>query len=706
MNNALDQQTLQDLEFDQIQHWLKGFAIGPSAEKQLGDLQPSSQFKWIENELQLVFDMFKVKTEGISFPALEFEELQKEIKLLPIQNAVLEEEGFVRISLACHLGNRLVQFHHKYAKVFPFLAEVVSDIDVNDAILPAIAKVFDPKGQIKDKASGLLYENRQQQQSLKNRINRNFEKELRKLNKEGVLADTNEAFIDNKRVLAIVSTYKRSIEGQVMGSSKSGSLTFIEPAANVPLNRELDLLKDEERIEIRRILQALTAEIAIHIDLIKLYNAAFIELDRIQAKARLAISMEATIPKLNREGEMELINAYHPILWKANKGQNKKTVPQQLTMNRNGRMLVISGPNAGGKSITLKTVGLLQIMLQSGLLVPVDPNSKMFFFQQILSDIGDNQSIANELSTYSYRLQRMNTFLQKTNKSTLLLLDEFGTGSDPDLGGALAEVFFEELYHKKAFGVITTHYANIKLKANQLKNAVNGCMLFDTDTLAPLYRFSMGQPGSSFTFEVAQINGIPLEIIEDAKSRIQKKRVEMDSLLTSLQKEKTYLEGLNNAHIEAQEIAQEAKVRYEEKEERYKIKLQQINSTIEKNDVFIEAGKTMRAFVDKFNIISKKKNANDIVLIEVKDFLHAEKSKLREVKLTKATKKEPKKLAPKQQKKIEDQHQQEKIVLDSKVKLISTKQSGTVEDISGNQITVSFGFARMKVSRDKLSFLQ
>jgi len=456
-------------------------------------------------------------------------------------------------------------------------------------------------------------------------------------------------------------------------------------------------------------LQQLSRELAIHLELIQAYQRILVKFDFINAKCKLALELNCCLPGLIKETHIELIDAFHPILWKSNKEAGKVTFPQYIRMDRSSRMLVISGPNAGGKSITLKTIGLLQLMLQSGLLVPVNPNSKMCFFQQVLTDIGDNQSIENELSTYSYRLKRMQYFLTVSNQRTLLLLDEFGTGSDPDLGGALAEVFFEELYNKRSFGVITTHYGNIKLKADKLKEAVNGCMLFNTETLEPLYRFSIGQPGSSFTFEVAQINGIPLELIERAKTRIDQRKVKMDQLLHELQREKTYLEKLNKEHIAAQESANKAREDFLERKARFEEKLRSQQEFIERNNKFLQNGKKLSSFIDKFVTRSRKKDVNQPLFEEIRKYLTVEKSKLedtdRKEKLIKASQSnKPKK--KKIQKPEMDPYQRHKIVVGSSVKLISTKQSGTVESIEGEILTVTFGFLRMKVEREKLMWIQ
>lgn len=704
-----DQQTLHDLEFTTIQEWLEELGIGPTAKERLRTLAPTSQFDSLRLELEKLKEFFTIRTEGEAFPGLDFDELQKELRLLPIKNAVLEQEGFVRIARASELVNAILYFFDKREKEYPKLAGLLDEVHFTKAITEAIEKIFDRKGNIKDDASPELYAIRQKMTAVRNQINRNFDKEMRKLMKEGVLGDTKEAFVNDRRVLTVVSTHKRKIRGSVLGSSKTGSLTYIEPQVNVELNNELELLTDDERKEIFRILQALTREIAQHFPLIQGYQNLLTELDFINAKAKLAISLDADLPLISDESHIELINAYHPILWKNNKASGKKTLPQNLIMDKFSRMLVISGPNAGGKSITLKTIGLCQLMLQAGLLIPVHPNSKMSFFQSILTDIGDNQSIENELSTYSYRLKRMKHFLEVSNRRTLLLLDEFGTGSDPDLGGALAEVFFEQLYNKKCFGVITTHYSNIKLKADRLKNAVNGCMLFNTETLEPLYKFSMGQPGSSFTFEVAQINGIPIELIEEAKTKIDEHKVNMDKLLSELQREKTYLEKLNKEHIDAQRIAEEARVSYTEKKKKLDEKLAQQQAAMERDNKYVNSGKKLKSFIDRYQAKARKKDANQPLMDEVRKYLAVEKGKIEDAKLAEklkaeASAKKPKKGKP--GKPVADQYQRDKIKVGSTVKLIETKQSGTVEEIAGQTVTVTFGFLRMKVEKEKLMWIK
>ncbi|HBW86463.1 MAG TPA: hypothetical protein DEF82_06920 [Crocinitomicaceae bacterium] len=436
------------------------------------------------------------------------------------------------------------------------------------------------------------------------------------------------------------------------------------------------------------------------------YNQTLISLDFIQAKARLALEMQASLPLINKSPRMNLVEAFHPLLRRTNSNLGKPTIPQHIFLNEKQKMVVISGPNAGGKSLTLKTVGLLQMMLQCGFLVPVDPRSEMCYFQQILSDIGDNQSIDNELSTYSYRLKRMKYFLKVSNTRTLLLLDEFGSGSDPELGGVLAEVFLEELYSKKSFAVITTHYSTIKTKAEQLKFAINGCMLFDMDTLSPLYKLEIGQPGSSFTFEVAILNGFENELINRAKLKLDPKKIKMDALLHDIQKEKNYLERLIKEHEIAQKEAYASKEYHEEKSYKLNAKLSSQNQLVEQYNKEIQAGKKMLSFIDRFNVKSRKKNCNENLYAEIKNYLTLEKSKksIKETTSKKLDSSVKKKTMAAQEKKSLD-FEQDKIKTGSLVQLISSKRNGTVESIKGNKVTVIFGNARMKVSLENLKFL-
>lgn len=705
-----DKQTYRDLEFDVLIELLEEFCIGETALERIQHLKPQGDFSILRTELIQVDELRMIRTEGESYPALDFEELKLELKMLPIVNASLPRESFVRIRDASDLVNRLIYFFDKRENDYPALSALFEEAYFTKEIIDSIDQVFDKRGEIKDDASPELFFIRQQMKSVQQQINRNFDRELRKWMKEGYVSDTKETFLQNRRLLAVSSTHKRRIGGNILGASNTGNVSYIEPPSNIPLNNEMEHLLDDERKEIFKILQVLTATIATFYPLIKTYQGILTTLDFINAKCKLALKLDAILPAILEETKFELIDAYHPVLKLSNNQLGKKTMPQSIAMDKFSRMLVISGPNAGGKSITLKTVGLLQLMLQCGLLVPVHPNSKMCFFQGLLTDIGDNQSIENELSTYSYRLKRMNYFLEVANKNTMLLLDEFGTGSDPELGGALAEVFFETLYNKKCFGVITTHYGNIKLKADRRKNAVNGCMLFDTETLQPLFKFSLGQPGSSFTFEVAQINGIPPELIEAAKLKLDRKKVEMDQLLADLQKEKSYLSRLNKEHIEAQRLADESRTFYNKSKQQFEQKLKQLRERSEAENKFISLGKKFQSFIDAYQSKSRKKEVNTPLMAEVKKYLAVEKSKIETVKTEQRLKAQAVKKAmqPSSSANVaqKDPYNQKKIGIGSTVKMLATKEQGVVKEISGTNVTVAFGFMRLKVHLSKLLFVK
>lgn len=699
-----DEQTIKDLEFNLIREQLSELCISKTARKRMLELVPLQSENRCRQELYCAEELTQVKRRGETFPHIEFDELQAEIKLLKIKNSVIQQEGFVRIYRASMLVNDLIYFFNKREEDYPYLSHLLKIVHFTRNITNAIDKVFDKRGKVKDDASPELARIRQEIASVRNKINKNFDKEVRRLSKMGILSDTKEGFLSERRVLAIISSHKREIPGIVLGSSKTGGLTYIEPHINVPLNNELEMLIDDERKEIFRILKVLTAEISEHVELIENYQKVLVRFDFINAKARHALSLDANLPGFADDQRIELIDAYHPLLFQSNQATRMKTIPQSLEMDRFSRMLVISGPNAGGKSITLKTVGLLQVMFQSGLLIPVHPNSRMSFFQEVLTDIGDNQSIVNQLSTYSYRLKRMKHFLEVANKRTLLLLDEFGTGSDPELGGALAEVFFETLYNKKSFGVITTHYNNIKLKAAQLRNAVNGCMLFDTRTLEPLFQLSTGQPGSSFTFEVAQINGIPSELIEDAKSRLDDKKVQMDKMISALQKEKGQYERLNNESIKAEKEARQAKHKFEESKEKYQERLRSQAELIEKNNKYLGLGKKMRSFIDRFKVGKNTKNINKPLLDEVVHYLAVEKTKILEIQEAERLKKEAELAAKtfRKPRKAKAKEQEIPLVIGSRVKIETNKEVGSVIEIGESEVLVAFGVMRVKVPRNRL----
>jgi len=705
-----DEQTAIDLEFDQIRGWLSGFCKTESASSRLGKLQPYRSSKEVIRRLDLVHELQLIRNQGLTFPRMEFNELKKEIRMLGIQGSVIELEGIVNLLDASRFVNALFAFFKAYPDQFSALSKLLQDAYPTKAIEKEISKILDRRMQVKDDASPDLLRIRQRMNRCKQQINRNFEKALKAAKQNGYIDDLKENIIGNRRVLTIVSNHKRQVEGNVLGSSKTGSLTYIEPQNNIGLNSEYDQLLEDERIEVRRIFAELTNFFRDYYELIEAYQNIMVAFDEVNARERLAKKLNGVKPQINlQDQDCEYKDAFHPLLYVQNQTEGLPTISQSFQLKSDSRLLVISGPNAGGKSITLKTVGLIQLMFQSALLVPLSTKSKLGFFDYILSDIGDNQSIANQLSTYSHRLQRMQFFLDKLSNKTLLLLDEFGTGSDPELGGALAEVFFEEIYERQCFGVITTHYSNIKLRAAQLPEAINANMLFNRKTLKPEYQLEVGQPGSSFTFEVAQMNGIPQKMLKAAKQKVDRQKIQMDQLISDLQKDRSILKKLKDDNYQSKLAMEASKEEYEEKSEHFEQRLSKQQKLIEKNNKYLNHGKKMAHFIEEFPSASKKKQ-NEF-LNEVKRYLAIEKSKI-EARIKKAAEAAKKKRLeaekrnqarkPNKTKKAKPKQIEKPLELGVRAKLLNSRQIGEVVKIEGEEVTMVFGQMKAKVKRNQL----
>jgi len=695
MKPTTDEQTLIDLEFDKILEWCAGFALSDRTKQKILNTSPLSDFDQLQESLSQLQDLKRIKDAERGFPSLEFEELDQELRLLKIKNAVVPLSGILKIHQASFLVNSIIEFFEEHAEQsYVYLEKVLANTYKTMDINVPIEKVIDPAGQIKDSASTELKIIRDAIRSTQKQIKRNFDKELRKLSKTNLLSDTKETVINNRRVFSIKSSYKKQFPGLVLGRSKTGNVAHIEPEVNMALNVELDHLFIDEEKEIYKILRDLTKEMAAHDWLILAYNEALHDLDLIHAKYRLSIAMKAVKPNLIKERVIDVKGALHPLLKTKNNKENKPTFGQDVCLNPQQRILVISGPNAGGKSITLKTLGLFQVMVQSGLFIPAKEDNRFGLFQQIYSEIGDNQSIENELSTYSYRLKRMKKFLSLADKDTLLLLDEFGTGSDPELGGALAESFFESLYRKKIFGILTTHYSNIKSRAVQLPEAVNGCMLFNAKNLSPKFEFKIGQPGSSFTFEVAEINGVPKELLIKAKKKLDQEKLKLNDLLSDLQKKTNKLDQEIRINHEQSTSYSEKSTHIDQSKEKLRLKFEKVNQTIQTQEKQLAAGKKMLEFIEAYKN-TKGKKTNEELTLKVMQFLKAQKTK-NDVK--KKTSKPSRQLSKKQ---IAN-YQQERIVIGSKVKIIATQQIAIVEIIKRNNTTLSIGNTRIKVALDKL----
>jgi DNA mismatch repair protein MutS2 len=534
---------LVQLEFDKIGALLAEHCNTEYARSRAADLRIHTRREFIELELRQSHE-FKILLQGGQyFPNDHTLNLSAALKLLGIPGAVLTGEQFMQIrKLAESMQSIFRWFDPERKTAYPALLRVIAATHYEKSIIAAIDEILDESGNVRDNASEELATIRTSLFRKRSELRRAFDRILSKLGKSGYVADIEESFLNGRRVVAIFAEHKRQVKGILHGESDTRRTSFIEPEETIGLNNDVFSLEHSESREVYRILRELTGRLSSHAPLLRVWHDLLGEYDFIRAKARLAIDMNANFPRLLDKAHAHLIQAYHPLLFLYNQKSRKPTIPTNITLNEKDRLLVISGPNAGGKTVTLKTVGLLQLMLQSGLLIPVHPDSEMGIFRQLMIHIGDTQSLEFELSTYSSHLKNMKYFMENANGKTLFFIDELGSGSDPNLGGAFAEVILEELVKKHAMGIVTTHYLNLKVMANKTPGIVNGAMAFDETNLQPLYKLIIGKPGSSYTFSIAERIGLSTQLIQRARTLVDEDHFRLDKLLNSTEQDLRDLE--------------------------------------------------------------------------------------------------------------------------------------------------------------------
>ena len=718
---SITQKTLQDLEFNTVLETIASRCNTDIGEAKAKEITPFKNKEELLINLKQTSEYLSSFSNNNAIPNHGFENINYELKFLAIEDSFLEVGSFKKIGNLSETAITLIQFLKKFEDYYPNLYQKASQIDVVKLILQRIDEVVDKFGIIKDNASPDLIDIRRNINVVRGKINQSFGMALSQYNSLGYLDDIKETVVENRRVLAVLAMYRRKVKGSILGNSKTGSIAYIEPEAAQRYSRELNNLEFEEREEIMRILKRLTNEIRPFTETIGAYQDFLSDVDVIAAKAKYAYKINGILPNIIEEKRLFFREAFHPILYLNNKEKKAITYPQTIELYNESRIIVISGPNAGGKTISLKTVGLLQLMLQSGILIPVHERSETFLFDRILTDIGDNQSIENHLSTYSYRLKNMNYFLKKCNDKTLFLIDEFGTGSDPELGGALAETFLEEFYAREAFGIITTHYSNLKILANELPFASNANMLFDEKSLEPMYKLILGQAGSSFTFEVAQKNGIPFGLINRAKKKIEGGKVRFDKTIATLQKERSKLEKTSLNLKEEETKAREESKKMETINAKIQDKLERYQELYDANQRLIYIGQKIDDISESyFNNKDKKTLIGEFLkMVEIENSkrkkLSVKEKKVKEV-IQKKVEEEVKVIVEeirvvKKEKKIKAKIEEEnkpKVILKvgDRVRMIDGKAIGTIDVIEKTKATVNYGIFTSKVSLEQLEYVQ
>ncbi|WP_298117008.1 DNA mismatch repair protein MutS [Flavobacterium sp.] len=717
---SITDKTLQDLEFNTILETISAICNTEIGKEKAMQITPFKEKDFLMNALLQTSEYVSSFTNNNAIPNHGFDNISNDLKMLGIEDSFLEVGSFRKMATLSETVNVLLLFFKKFNDYYPKLNERALQVEYTKYIIQKIDEVVDKYGVIKDNASPDLINIRRDMSVVRGKVNQSFGQAMSQYNSLGYLDDIKESFVENRRVLAVLAMYRRKVKGSILGSSKTGSIAYIEPEATLKYSRELSNLEYEEREEITRILKKLSNDIRPFLDLLKQYQEFLSDIDVIAAKAKYANKINAILPTIVEEKRMYFRDAFHPILFLNNKIKGEKTYPQTIELQNENRIIVISGPNAGGKTISLKTVGLLQLMLQSGMLIPVHERSETFLFDRILTDIGDHQSIENHLSTYSYKLKNMNYFLKKCNSKTLFLIDEFGTGSDPELGGALAETFLEEFYHRESFGIITTHYSNLKILANELPYASNANMLFDEKSLEPMYKLILGQAGSSFTFEVAQKNGIPYGLINRAKKKIDGGKVRFDKTIATLQKERSKMEktslNLKDEETKAREESKKMETinaKIQEKLERYQ-ELYDANQRLiylgQKIDDISETyfnNKDKKTLIGEFlkmvEIENSKRRKLSVKEKKVKEVIKKQVAeevtvKVEEIRKEKKEKKIKAALVP-EKPKVE-------LKLGDRVRMFDGKAIGTIDKIEKNKAVVNYGVFTSKVSIEVLEFVE
>ena len=715
--NSLLKKALQDLEFDKICYQISVRCNTDKGKEVALEIEISNDFDIVEESLNKTSEYLSSFENDNVIPNHGFDSIDNELRLLNIENTAIEPLGFKKAASIIDQVRIHQKFFKKFKEYYPTLNTQTEPIEDLSFLKKDIDLIVDRFGEIKNSASPALSDLRRQMTEVRSKINQSFGTALTSALANDFLDDIKESFIDNRRVLAVKAMYRKKVKGSLMGSSKTGSIVYIVPESTQRYVRELADLEYEETEEIRRILIGLTDQLRPYKTNLNQFQNYLVNIDLIAAKAKFARDINGIKPKLNNDRQLNLKDAFHPLLYLQNQLEKKDTFPQSIELHPENRIVVISGPNAGGKSITLKTVGLLQLMIQSGILIPVHRKSTVCIFNRFLTDIGDNQSIENHLSTYSYRLKNMNQFLKKCNDSTLFLIDEFGTGSDPELGGALAETFLETFYEKESYGVITTHYSNLKLLANELEYASNANMLFDNRTLEPTYKLVLGEAGSSFTFEVAQKNGIPYSLINRAKKKIERGKIRFDATIAKLQKERSKITKTEDRLSKEAEKASVESEKMERLNTKLDEKLKSYQKLYEYHSKMIQLGEKVDELAERYfqdqkkrNLVSgflrlvetensKRKKKSAPVIKKERVEKKALKSEIKEavetVKIKEATtkKKIPKKALPKPV----------DLKVGDRVRLEDSRSTGTIDQIEKGIATVNYGMFTTKVALEKLN---
>ncbi|MBT3386135.1 MAG: endonuclease MutS2 [Prolixibacteraceae bacterium] len=566
MQNIYPENFETKIGFDRIRELLHNKCLSTMGNEWVDEMHFQDSFEIISNQLGEVKEFCRIIREIDTFPANHFYDLRSALKKIEIEGRFLEASELFDLKRSLESVRAIILFFNKQEEeIFPLLKKKTADVQLFPYIYDRVDNIINKFGKIRDNASSALSQIRKNILLRQSNMSKRLHHILKQAQKDGLVdEDATVSIRDGRAVIPIASGNKRKLKGIIYDESATGKTSYVEPNEIVEMNNEIRELEYAERREIVKILTNFSNDIRPYLEEL-FYSYDFLgEIDFIRAKAMLAIEFNAINPEFSNEAIIDWKHAVHPLLMKTLKKENRKIVPLNIKLTSEKHILLISGPNAGGKSVCLKTVGLLQYMLQCGLLIPVNESSKTGIFSQLFIDIGDEQSLENDLSTYSSHLLNMKHFVKNSNEKTLILIDEFGTGTEPMLGGAIAESILDKLNQLQTFGVITTHYTNLKHFASSASGIVNGAMLYDSQNMNPLFQLEIGKPGSSFAFEIARKIGLPEDILDNATEKIGKDHIDFDRNLRKINRDKHYWETKRQKIRKVEKILDEMAANYEE----------------------------------------------------------------------------------------------------------------------------------------------
>lgn len=693
----------QKIEFQKVRQLLSERCLSPLGREKVEEMGFLTSYDEIEPLLFHTEEFVRIREEEDSFPADHFYDMRPVLKRIRIEGSWIDQNALFELRRSLQTINGIVAFlrrDEEKTPKYPYLLALAGEVLTFPEITKRIDGILDGFGQVKDHASPRLSEIRRELTSTVNGISRSLNAILRKAQAEGYVdKDVSPSMRDGRLVIPVNPSHKRKIKGIVHDESASGKTVFIEPSEVVEANNRIRELEADERREIIRILTDFTNWLRPFLpDLLESYEF-LAKIDFIQAKAAFATLVGGIKPPINNTPQIDWVEAVHPLLYLALKKQNRKIVPLDITLEGDNRILVISGPNAGGKSVCLKTVGLLQYMVQCGLLIPLKENSKVGVFNDIFIDIGDEQSIENDLSTYSSHLLNMKFFEKHCNGKSLLLIDEFGSGTEPRIGAAIAEALLDRFNRQQSFGVITTHYQNLKHFANENRGVVNGAMLYDRHEMQPLFRLAIGNPGSSFAVEIARKTGIPEEVIAHASEIVGKDYIDMDKYLQDISRDKRYWERKRD------EIRRERK-RLEEITSKYETDLEAINK--QKKEILAQAREQAERLLAESNARIentireiREAGADKEKTKQIRKSLQEFKEKIEPTDIAETNKR--KKQNPRHKVNNDDVSKQVKpLAAGDTVRLIGQNSPGEIMEVSGKKAVVAFGMIKSTVDLTKL----